>query len=129
MDRNRSATELKTILLEPNGHGGTYVWLRKNIQQIEETDESGLSQTMWEADEVSGLLPYTLTMADAETYFDEIWEQLESSAPDIASLKRKLDAVSDTAEGAAKVAGLTADGLAELAGLVSDLLDGGGING
>ena len=124
MHTNRSATELSRVLLEPNGYGGTYIWLRRNIRTIEIT-EDGLSQTMWEADEVNGLLPYTITQEEADTLFDVIWEQLETSNIDIATLVSRVnegnDAIADLSGVVSAIAediAIACDAIAELSEMV-----------
>lgn len=78
MHHTQSATELTSVQIEPVGPGAN-VWLRKNIQTVEIDLEDGLSQTMWEADEVSGTLSWIPTVAEVEEDFDEMWEAFEQA--------------------------------------------------
>ena len=64
--------------MEPLGAGAS-VWLRKNITTTEIDLGDGLSQTMWEADEVSGTLSWLPTTQEVEDDFDEMWEAFEQA--------------------------------------------------
>ena len=64
--------------MEPLGAGAS-VWLRKNITTLEIDLGDGLSQTMWEADEVSGTLSWLPTTQEVEDDFDEMWEAFEQA--------------------------------------------------
>ena len=78
MHHTQSATELTAVLVEPLGAGAS-VWLRKNITTTEIDLGDGLSQTMWEADEVSGTLSWLPTTQEVEDDFDEMWEAFEQA--------------------------------------------------
>lgn len=78
MQHTQSATELTSVQIEPVGPGAN-VWLRKNIQTVEIDLGDGLSQTMWEDDEVSGTLSWIPTVAEVEEDFDEMWEAFEQA--------------------------------------------------
>ena len=55
MARTRSATPLEPVSKAQVGDR-TYVWVRRNIRQVEVASD-GVTQVMWEADEVSGIAP------------------------------------------------------------------------
>ncbi|MBR1828773.1 MAG: hypothetical protein IJ781_04595 [Atopobiaceae bacterium] len=76
MHRNQSATELTRVLVEPIGHGAN-VWLRQNITTVEIDLGDGLSQTMWEADEVTGFVGSAITVEEIEDDFDGWWDTFE----------------------------------------------------
>lgn len=84
MYRTQSATELTSVQIEPIGPGA-YVWLRKNIETVDVDLGDGLSQTMWEADEVSGFVDRVPTVEDIEEDFDAWWATLER-ASELASM-------------------------------------------
>ncbi len=113
MDHTQSATELSAVLIEPIGAGAN-VWLRKNITTVEVELDDGLSQTMWEADEVSGTLSWIPTTAEAEEHFDELWDEFEGENTSDHDLLRTLAERVATGE-------LT---LVDLAAVIDDLLAG-----
>ena len=52
MEHTQSATELRPVVIEPNGSGGADVWLNRNITTKEIPLEGELSQTVWEAEQL-----------------------------------------------------------------------------
>ena len=76
MQHTQSATELTAVLVEPLGAGAS-VWLRKHIETVDVDLGDGLSQQMWEADEVSGTIDWLPTAQEIEEDFDTWWETFE----------------------------------------------------
>lgn len=109
MRHTQSATELTSVQIEPVGPGAN-VWLRQNIHTVEIDLGDGLSQTMWEADEVFGYVGSTITAAEVEADFDGWWDTFEHIP------KSDSERLADAESGIA----MLGDGLAELSGVVSD---------
>lgn len=104
MQHTQSATELTAVLVEPLGAGAS-VWLRKNIETIDVDLGDGLSQTMWEADEVSGTIDWVPTAQEIEEDFDTWWETFERAQ---MTDSEKIQEAYDLAEQAAAQAWFTA---------------------
>ena len=104
MQHTQSATELTAVLVEPLGAGAS-VWLRKNIETIDVDLGDGLSQTMWEADEVSGIVDWVPTAEDIEGDFDSWWATFERAA---MTVPERIAEVYDMAERAQAQADFTA---------------------
>ena len=100
----QSATELTAVLIEPMGAGAN-VWLRRNIETVQIDLGDGLSQTMWEADEVSGIVGHVPTAEEVEEGFDAMWEAFEQNGKNDRELIMEAMA---TAEQAAAQAWFTA---------------------
>ena len=79
MVHTKSATPLDAVKLERRGLIND-VWLRRDIEEIEEEIEDGLSQTMWEAIEVYGTVPASVTAEEVADDFDEWWTRFEDEA-------------------------------------------------
>ena len=107
-NRTRSATELEAVLIEPIGAGAN-VWLRKNIVTVEVELEDGLSQTMWEADEVSGTLSWIPTVAEVEEDFDEMWEAFEQAGKTDRELVMEAMAAAERAQAQADFTAILTD--------------------
>lgn len=106
MVHTQSATELTAVLVEPVFLGASVnVWLRKNIETVEVDLGDGLTQQMWEADEVSGCIAAPMTAAEIEEDFDEWWDALERASKTDAE---KIQEAYDLAEQAAAQAWFTA---------------------
>lgn len=126
MEHTQSATELMPVVVEPNGSGGADVWLNRNITTIEIELDNGLSQTMWEAEQVHYIAPNVPDVADILTSFDEVWND-HVGASDV-SLNELADAMAELSEivsDGADMAQINADAIAELSDLVSELMSGG----
>ena len=104
MHHTQSATELTSVLIEPLGPGAN-VWLRQNITTTDIDLGDGLSQTMWEADEVAGTVSWLPTAEEIEEDFDSWWETFERAGmtPD-----ERIKEAYDLAEQAAAQAWFTA---------------------
>lgn len=90
MQHTQSATELTSVKIEPIGPGA-YVWLRRNITTTEIDLGDGLSQTMWEADEVSGIVGWIPTAEEIEEDFDAWWDTFERGKTDSDRIKEAYD--------------------------------------
>lgn len=108
MHHTQSATELTSVQIEPVGPGAN-VWLRKNIQTVEIDLEDGLSQTMWEADEVSGTLSWIPTVAEVEEDFDEMWEAFEQAGKTDRELVMEAMAAAERAQAQADFTAILTD--------------------
>lgn len=104
MYRTQSATELTSVQIEPIGPGAN-VWLRKNIETVEVDLGDGLSQTMWEADEVSGFVDRVPTVEGIEEDFDAWWDTFERAQ---MTDSERIQEAYDLAEQAAAQAWFTA---------------------
>ena len=104
MQHTQSATELSTVLVEPLGAGAN-VWLRQNITTVEIDLGDGLSQTMWEADEVSGTVGWVPTAEEIEEDFDAWWDTFERAQ---MTDSERIQEAYDLAEQAAAQAWFTA---------------------
>ena len=94
--------------IEPVGPGAN-VWLRKNIQTVEIDLGDGLSQTMWEADEVSGTLSWIPTVAEVEEDFDEMWEAFEQAGKTDRELVMEAMAAAERAQAQADFTAILTD--------------------
>ena len=85
---------------------GTYadVWLRKNIEEVTETNEDGDEVTSWQADEV--YLRTAMSESEVEASFDTLFEEGSTTAEEVSDSDR-LSAVEDA--------------IAELAELIASL--------
>ncbi len=108
MDHTQSATELSAVLIEPIGAGAN-IWLRKNITTVEKELEDGLSQTMWEADEVSGTLSWIPTIAEVEEDFDGLWEAFEQAGKTDRELVMEAMAAAERAQAQADFTAILTD--------------------
>ena len=94
--------------MEPLGAGAS-VWLRKNIETIDVDLGDGLSQTMWEADEVSGTLSWIPTVAEVEEDFDEMWEAFEQAGKTDRELVMEAMAAAERAQAQADFTAILTD--------------------
>ncbi len=108
MHHTQSATELTSVQIEPVGPGAN-VWLRQNIQTVEIDLCDGLSQTMWEADEVSGTLSWIPTVAEVEEDFDEMWEAFEQAGKTDRELVMEAMAAAERAQAQADFTAILTD--------------------
>lgn len=108
MRHTQSATELTPVLVEPIG-GGASVWLRKDITTVEVDIGDGLSQTMWEADEVFGHLSWVPTVAEVAEGFDELWEALEQAGKTDRELVLEALAAAERAQAQADFTAIMTD--------------------
>lgn len=104
MYRTQSSTELTSVQIEPIGPGAN-VWLRQNIETVEVDLGDGLSQTMWEADEVSGFVDRVPTVEEIEEDFDAWWDTFERAQ---MTDSERIQEAYDLAEQAAAQAWFTA---------------------
>ena len=108
MDHTRSATELSAVLIEPIGSSAN-IWLRKNRVTVEVEVEDGLSETMWEAVEVSGTLSWIPTVAEVEEDFDEMWEAFEQAGKTDRELVMEAMAAAERAQAQADFTAILTD--------------------
>lgn len=109
MVHTQSATPLDAVQVERRGLIKD-VWLRTDIEEIEVEIEEGLSQTMWEAFEVYGTVPASVTAEEIADDFDEWWTRFEDEAMTDAE---KLADARDMAQ-------VNGDAIEELAELVAE---------
>ena len=125
MEHTQSATELMPVAIEPNGSGGADVWLNRNITTKEISLEDGLSQTVWEADQLHYVAPGVPDPAEILENFNEVWAEHEP-VPDIPA-SELADAIADlstTVSDTADAEQVNADAIAELSELVSSIIGG-----
>ena len=82
-----SATRMEPVHIEPNGYGGSEVWLRRGMTEF---DEDG--QTMHAAWEVNAVVDSTPTVGEVESDFDGWWERVEELSMSEAEKIEKLQA-------------------------------------
>ena len=122
-----SSTPLSDVMV-----AGRQVWLRKNIHDEQRIDESGTSETVHVADEVTFVVPKHVSEGYVREHMDELWQahsQDGTATRDIAFAAQQ--AGSDNAYAIADLAQYVSDGvegsdsaqgaLADLASTVSDL--------
>lgn len=108
MQHTQSATELSTVLVEPLGAGAN-VWLRQNITTVEIDLGDGLSQTMWEADEVSGTVDWVPTAQEIEEDFDSWWDTFERAAMTVPERIAEVYAMAERAQAQADFTAIMTD--------------------
>ena len=102
-----SATPLDAVTVEPRGEMVSDVWLRRNIRETNIESEDGLSQTMWEADVVSGTLPGLPSVSYVRDRFAQLWSAFEEAdMTDRELIELRSDTLGD---GLAEVAGISAE--------------------
>jgi hypothetical protein len=102
-----SATPLDAVTVEPRGEMVSDIWLRRNIRETNIESEDSLSQTMWEADVVSGTLPGLPSVSYVRDRFAQLWSAFEEA--DMTD-RELMELRSDTlGEGLAEVAGISAE--------------------
>ena len=102
-----SATPLDAVTVEPRGEMVSDVWLRRNIRETNIEIEDGLSQTMWEADVVSGTLPGLPSVSYVRDRFAQLWSAFEEAdMTDRELIELRSDTLGD---GLAEVAGISAE--------------------
>lgn len=125
MEHTQSATELTPVVVEPNGAGGADVWLNRNITTKEIPLDDGLSQTMWDAEQLHYVAPGVPDPAEVLANFDEVWAEHEP-VPDMPT-SELADAIADlstTVSDTADAEQVNADAIAELSELVSSIIGG-----
>lgn len=108
MRHTQSATELTSVQIEPVGPGAN-VWLRQNIQTVEIDLGDGLSQTMWEADEVSGIVDWVPTAEEIEEDFESWWDTLERAAMTVPERIAEVYAMAERAQAQADFTAIMTD--------------------
>lgn len=108
MQHTQSATELSAVLVEPLGPGAN-VWLRKNITTTEIDLGDGLSQTMWEADEVGGFVGSPITAEEVEEDFDGWWDTFERAAMTVPERIAEVFAMAERAQAQADFTAIMTD--------------------
>ena len=102
-----SATPLDAVTVEPRAGMISDVWLRRNVRRTEMELEDGLSQTMWEAEVVHGVLGGRPSVAYVADRFAQLWVQFEEAdLTDRELMELRSDVLGD---GLAEVAGIAAD--------------------
>ena len=102
-----SATPLDAVTVEPRGEMISDVWLRRNIRETNIEIEVGLSQTMWEADVVSGTLPGLPPVSYVQDRFAQLWasfEEADMTDRELIELRSNM-----LGDGLAEVAGISAE--------------------
>lgn len=112
MQRTQSATELAPVLVEEDGPIA-HVWLRRNIATVEVETEPGETQTMWQADEVEGMVYTPVTAEQIEDDFDLWWETFEQDAKTIPELLQEAYALAERAQAQAEFSAIMTDTLIE----------------
>lgn len=108
MHRTQSATELTSVQIEPVGPGAN-VWLRWNIETVDVDLDDGLSQQMWEADEVSGMVGWVPTAEEIEEDF-EIWrDTFERAAMTVPERIAEVYAMAERAQAQADFTAIMTD--------------------
>lgn len=108
MYRTQSATELTSVQIEPIGPGAN-VWLRQNIETVEVDLGDGLSQTMWEADEVSGFVDRVPTVEGIEEDFDAWWDTFERASMTMPERIAEVYAMAERAQAQADFTAIMTD--------------------
>lgn len=84
-----STTPIEPVHIEPNGYGGSEVWLRKDMTEFIED-----GQTMHAAWEVNALIDSVPTAdeieSDFESWFERIGEQSMSDAERLEKLEAQV---------------------------------------
>lgn len=126
MDHTCSATELMPVVVEPNGVGGADVWLNRNITITEIDLGGGLSQAVWEAEQVHYIADNVPTANEVDADFDAIWrEHVGASDVSIAELEDALADLSEVSSDNATLITELSDALAELSEIISEAVNGG----
>ena len=108
MYHTQSATELTAVLVEPLGAGAN-VWLRQNIQTVEIDLGDGLSQTMWEADEVSGMVDWVPTAEEIEADLESWWATFERASMTVPERIAEIYAMAERAQAQADFTAIMTD--------------------
>lgn len=108
MQHTQSATELSAVLVEPLGPGAN-VWLRKNITTTGIDLGDGLSQTMWEADEVGGFVGSPITAEEVEEDFESWWDTFERAAMTVPERIAEVYAMAERAQAQADFTAIMTD--------------------
>jgi len=87
----RSATPIERIQIEPNGMGGSDVWLHRAIADAAVEDANG-TQVFQEAEEVHGTVQGIPTAEEIGESFDEWWDALEEASLTDAERFERLEA-------------------------------------
>lgn len=125
MEHTQSATELMPVAIEPNGSGGADVWLNRNITTKEIPLEDGLSQTMWEAEQLHYVSPDIPDASAIVENFEDVWAE-HDQVPEVPT-NELADAIADlstTVSDTADAEQVNADAIAELSELVSSIIGG-----
>ena len=108
MHRTQSATELTAVQIEPIGPGAN-VWLRQNITTTEIDLGDGLSQTMWDADEVGGFVGSPITAEEVEEDFDGWWDTFERAGMTVPERIAEVYAMAERAQAQADFTAIMTD--------------------
>lgn len=108
MQHTQSATELSAVLVEPLGPGAN-VWLRKNITTTEIDLGDGLSQTMWEADEVGGFVGSPITAEEVKEDFESWLDTFERAAMTVPERIAEVYAMAERAQAQADFTAIMTD--------------------
>lgn len=110
MQPTKSATELAPVLIDQTGPVA-FVWLRRNIETVEEPLEDGGTQTMWVAEETRGLLLGLVTVEEVEEEFDSLWEQFEEEGLSTSESIGRARAIAEHAQAQADFTAIMTDTL------------------
>lgn len=109
MEHTTSATELTPVHVEPNGSGGTDVWLRANIATVEVENDDGTTQTMWVADEVHGIVSGTPSASEIEEDFDAWWDDFRRASMTVPERIEEAYAMAERAQAQADFTAILTD--------------------
>lgn len=125
MEHTQSATELTPVVVEPTAGNVSDVWLNRNITTKEIPLDDGLSQMMWEAEQLHYVAPGVPDPAEILANFDEVWAEHEpvSDIP-TSELADAIADLSTTVSDTADAEQVNADAIAELSELVSSIIGG-----
>ena len=117
-----SATPLDAVTVEPRGEMVSDVWLRRNIRETNIENEDGLSQTMWEADVVSGTLPGLPSVSYVRDRFAQLWASFEEAdMTDRELMELRSDTLGDGLAEVAEISAESADMVEALSQAVEEL--------
>lgn len=117
-----SATPLDAVTVEPRGEMVSDVWLRRNIRETNIESEDGLSQTMWEADVVSGTLPGLPSVSYVRDRFAQLWSAFEEAdMTDRELMELRSDTLGDGLAEVAEISAESADMVEVLSQAVEEL--------
>lgn len=105
-----SPLPLDTVITSMLPGGGTDIWLRKNISQEDQTDENGITQTVYTADEVYLRSAETIDADEAMARFNELWALGAGYDPQSRTLTADQQWKADVENALVELAGLITGG-------------------
>ncbi|MEG0015736.1 MAG: hypothetical protein RSB04_10315 [Gordonibacter sp.] len=112
MNKTLSATQPERVLIESNGAGESYVWLRRNIMHdVADRGVDGSHIEFWSADEICFLALGTPSVGDIDSDFDALWSAHEEDKLTDRDIARDAaQRVSDVEQAVAELGTLFAGG-------------------